>query len=81
MRIRAFPFPAEVEAFLQAHEINIVIEQNRDAQLKTLLTIETGIEKAKLGSLLVYGGYPLSCHHVVDGVRAQLGKAPAKGGN
>jgi 2-oxoglutarate ferredoxin oxidoreductase subunit alpha len=73
MRIRAFPFGEEVEAFLAAHDTIFVIEQNRDAQLRTLLTIETKVSKDKLRSLLVYGGFPLSSRHVVDGITQQLG--------
>jgi 2-oxoglutarate ferredoxin oxidoreductase subunit alpha len=43
-----------------------VIEQNRDAQLKSLLLLETAVSKEKLRSVLVYGGFPLSAQHVVD---------------
>lgn len=73
MRIRAFPFHADVEAFLADHEFCFVVEQNRDAQLRSLLTLETGIAKDKLRSILVYGGFPLSARHVLDGVLAELG--------
>jgi 2-oxoglutarate/2-oxoacid ferredoxin oxidoreductase subunit alpha len=73
MRIRAFPFNAEVETFLNEHEFCFVVEQNRDAQLRSLLTLETGVPKDKLRSVLVYGGFPLSARHVVDGVLAELG--------
>jgi 2-oxoglutarate/2-oxoacid ferredoxin oxidoreductase subunit alpha len=72
MRVRGFPFGGTVEEFLRAHETIVVIEQNRDAQLRTLLVNETGIDKERLKSVLVYGGFPLSAHHVVDGVKSQL---------
>ncbi len=72
MRIRAFPFDEKVEAFLASHSRHFVIEQNRDAQLKTLLTMETAVAKEKLKSLLVYGGFPLSSRHVVDGITRNL---------
>jgi len=49
-----------------------VVEQNRDAQLKSLLTLETAVPKDKLRSILVYGGFPLSSRHVVDGVIGHL---------
>ena len=74
MRIRGFPFGAEVEAFLNAHEVNYVIEQNRDHQLKSLIALETGVSKEKLESLLYYGGYPLSAGLVVEGYRSATGK-------
>ncbi len=68
MRIRGFPFGAGVRAFLDDHETLVVVEQNRDAQLRTLLTLETPVPKEKLRSVLAYGGYPLSAEDVVDGV-------------
>ena len=71
MRIRAFPFHPEVEPFLAAHELNFVVEQNRDGQLRKLLVAETGAERGSLRSILYYGGYPMSCHHVMDGLGAQ----------
>jgi 2-oxoglutarate/2-oxoacid ferredoxin oxidoreductase subunit alpha len=73
MRIRGFPFGAAVKAFLEAHERLVVVEENRDAQLRTLLTLETPVPKEKLESVLVYGGYPLSAEDVVDGVARIVG--------
>jgi 2-oxoglutarate ferredoxin oxidoreductase subunit alpha len=73
MRIRGFPFSHNVEEFLRAHERNFIVEQNRDGQLRTLLLAETGVEKHRLFSVLAYGGFPLSAHSVVDGIRNQLG--------
>jgi len=49
-----------------------VIEQNRDAQLRSLLILETEVPKEKLVSLTYYGGQPLSKGHVLDGVRPHL---------
>ena len=66
MRIRAFPFDAPVEAFINEHDFCYVVEQNRDAQLRSLLLLETNAEKDKLRPLLVYGGFPLSASHVLD---------------
>jgi 2-oxoglutarate/2-oxoacid ferredoxin oxidoreductase subunit alpha len=73
MRIRGFPFDDNVEAFLRSHDRIYVVEQNRDAQLRTLLTMETAVPgaKEKLRSVLVYGGFPLSSRHVIDGVAAE----------
>ncbi len=68
MRIRGFPFPDEVEAFLNEHEINFIVEQNRDAQLHSLLVLETGVAKDKLHSVLAFGGFPLSAKNVIDGI-------------
>lgn len=66
MRIKGFPFHEQVEQFLAEHDVCYVIEQNRDAQLKSLLLLETAVSKEKLRSVLVYGGFPLSAQHVVD---------------
>jgi 2-oxoglutarate ferredoxin oxidoreductase subunit alpha len=68
LRLRAFPFGQEVEDFLASHEQIFVVEQNRDAQLKSLLILETKVPKEKLRSVLVYGGFPLSSRHVVDAI-------------
>jgi 2-oxoglutarate ferredoxin oxidoreductase subunit alpha len=72
MRIRSFPFGQEVEEFLAAHSLLFVVEQNRDAQLKSLLTLETAVEKSKLRSILYYAGLPMSSSVIVDGVTAGL---------
>src|SRR4029077_17215377 len=75
LRVRGFPFGAEVESFLAAHERVFVVEQNRGAQLRTLLTRETSAPKEKLSSVLVYGGFPRSARHVIDGITTQLERA------
>jgi 2-oxoglutarate/2-oxoacid ferredoxin oxidoreductase subunit alpha len=75
LRVRGFPFGAEVEAFLAAHRVIFVIEQNRDAQLRSLLTLETAVEKSKLRSLLHYNGLPLPSSFIVEGVLAELARA------
>ena len=77
MRVRAFPFGKEVERFLAEHELLFVVEQNRDAQLKALLTLETPVEKSKLHSLLHYNGLPVSSTFIVDGVLDRVRSTPA----
>ena len=54
MRVRGFPFGDDVRAFLESHEVNFVVEQNRDAQLRSLLMLETGVplDQAGIGALL-----------------------------
>jgi 2-oxoglutarate/2-oxoacid ferredoxin oxidoreductase subunit alpha len=79
MRIRAFPFGRDVEAFLASHRTVFVVEQNRDAQLKSLLTLETPVEKAKLRSILHYSGLSISSQVIVDGVLAELGEGRQRG--
>ena len=72
MRVRGFPFGKAVEEFLTAHETNFVVEQNRDEQLKKLLTIETSCPKEKLESVTYFGGQPLSKGHVLRGLAPHL---------
>jgi 2-oxoglutarate ferredoxin oxidoreductase subunit alpha len=77
MRVRAFPFGSTVEEFLRAHDTIYVVEQNRDAQLRTLLINETDIDKERMRSVLAYSGFPLSAYQVVDGIKRQM--APQMG--
>ncbi|MBU6211639.1 MAG: 2-oxoacid:acceptor oxidoreductase subunit alpha [Gammaproteobacteria bacterium] len=72
LRVRGFPFGEDVEAFLESHDRLYVVEQNRDAQFRSLLILETRVEKAKLHSLLHYSGLPVSSAFIVDGVLADL---------
>ncbi|MFN2397224.1 MAG: 2-oxoacid:acceptor oxidoreductase subunit alpha [Gemmatimonadaceae bacterium] len=72
MRIRAFPFSAAVADFLNSHERNFVVEQNRDAQLRTLLAAEAGVARDRMIPILDYGGLPLSAQRVVSGVMEHL---------
>jgi 2-oxoglutarate ferredoxin oxidoreductase subunit alpha len=72
MRLKGFPFGQAVEDFLETHDTYFIVEQSRDAQLRSLLLLETGLLKRKVKSVLVYGGFPLSAHHVVKGISKQL---------
>ncbi|HEX2165751.1 MAG TPA: 2-oxoacid:acceptor oxidoreductase subunit alpha [Longimicrobiales bacterium] len=73
IRIRGFPFNAVVETFLLEHDVNFVIEQNRDAQLRSLLLLETAVSKDRLRSITDYGGVPLSAEVVIRGVLNGMG--------
>ncbi|MCH7903435.1 MAG: 2-oxoacid:acceptor oxidoreductase subunit alpha [Armatimonadetes bacterium] len=72
MRVRGFPFGDDVREFLDAHEKNFVVEQNRDGQLRSLLLLETGVEQAKLDSVRYYAGFPMSAHHVLEGINGKI---------
>ena len=80
LRVTGFPFCTAVEEFLLSHDVNIVVEQNRDAQLMRLLLLETAVPKSKLSSVLDYRGAPLSAEVVVGGVRDRLGLVPVEAG-
>ncbi len=72
MRIRGFPFDDAVENFLLHHDLCFIVEQNRDAQLRSMLLLETRVPKEDLRSVLVYGGFPMSAKNVVDEVIRQM---------
>ena len=75
MRVRGFPFGPEVTRFLEGHDVNFIVEQNRDGQLRSLIMLETGVPIAKLESVRYYGGFPMSASHVIAGVKAKLERA------
>jgi 2-oxoglutarate ferredoxin oxidoreductase subunit alpha len=80
MRVRGFPFAADVKEFIDRHDKNFVIEQNRDAQLRSLLAIELGIPRDAMIAVLDYGGMPLTAKVVVDAVASHVpshAKVPA----
>jgi 2-oxoglutarate ferredoxin oxidoreductase subunit alpha len=64
MRIRAFPFGAEVREFIDQHDVLFVVEQNRDAQMRTLLVNELEIDPARLISVRYFGGLSISADHI-----------------
>jgi len=75
MRVRSFPFGDDVAKFIESHDLTFVVEQNRDAQLRSLLQLETGLSIDKMESVRYYGGFPMSAQHVISGVKARLDKA------
>tara|TARA_B100000029_G_scaffold516710_1_gene633062 strand:- start:959 stop:2761 length:1803 start_codon:yes stop_codon:yes gene_type:complete len=76
-RAKAFPFSDEVKEFIDKHEVVYVVEQNRDAQLKTLLMLDIDTNPAKLVSLLHYNGMPLNAGFVVEKVLEEIAKGRA----
>ncbi len=65
-RVKAFPFGEEVRDFIENHERVYVVEQNRDAQLRSLLMLDLEIDPAKLVAVLHYNGMPINARFVVD---------------
>jgi 2-oxoglutarate ferredoxin oxidoreductase subunit alpha len=72
MRLRGFPFGDEVEKFMTAHQTNFIVEQNRDAQLRALLTLETGVQKGNMRSILHYNGMPITASYIMAGIMAAV---------
>ncbi len=66
LRVRAFPFGDEVNEFIQSHERVFVVEQNRDAQMRSLLVNELGISPAKLLPVLHFDGTPITASFIVS---------------
>ncbi len=73
-RIRAFPFTSELEDFIREHETVFVVEQNRDAQLRGMLLMETDADRDRLVSILHYNGLPIASSHVEEAVLTYLDK-------
>ena len=76
-RVRAFPFSDKVRQFIDKHDVVYVVEQNRDAQLRSLLMLDIDADPAKLVSLLHYNGMPLNPGFVVDKVLEEIAKGRA----
>ncbi|WP_259015935.1 2-oxoacid:acceptor oxidoreductase subunit alpha [Emticicia fluvialis] len=72
MRIKAFPFSEEVERFIEDHETVYIIEQNRDAQLRSLLINELEINPKKLVRVLNYDGMPITAAKIVNEINQTL---------
>jgi 2-oxoglutarate ferredoxin oxidoreductase subunit alpha len=72
LRVRAFPFPDSVREFVLSHERVFVIEQNRDAQLRSLLVNEFDLDPARLVPVLHYDGTPITARFIVREIGAYL---------
>jgi 2-oxoglutarate ferredoxin oxidoreductase subunit alpha len=72
MRLKAFPFNEDVKAFCDAHDQIFVLEQNRDAQMRSLLITEANIPANKLIPALSYDGMPTTAAFVRKTVLAHL---------
>ncbi len=66
LRVRGFPFQDEIADFVASHPWVFVIEQNRDAQLKTLLVNEAKVNPSRLLSVLHYDGTPITARYIVE---------------
>jgi 2-oxoglutarate ferredoxin oxidoreductase subunit alpha len=74
LRIRAYPFTREIHEFVAAHDRIYVIEQNRDAQMLSLLKLDLPPEDAiKLRSVRHYNGLPIDARSVTDELVMQEG--------
>ena len=72
IRLKSFPFNKEVEDFINSHDTVFIIEQNRDAQMKSLLMIELQADPKKLISVLNYDGMPITADNILNQVKENL---------
>jgi len=72
MRVRGFPFHQDVVDFVAAHEQVFVVEQNRDAQLRTLMINECNIDPAKLIRVLHFDGTPITARFILRAIGDKL---------
>jgi len=76
-RVRAFPFADSVKEFIGQHEVVYIVEQNRDAQLRTLLMLDCEADPAILQPLLHYNGMPLNAGFVVKRILEERSRGQA----
>ncbi len=76
-RVKAFPFNEDVENFIDMHERIYVVEQNRDAQLRSLLILDADADPDKLLPMLHYDGMPINAQFVVEQIEEEVAKGRA----
>jgi 2-oxoglutarate ferredoxin oxidoreductase subunit alpha len=81
MRLRAFPFPQSVVQFLAEHAQVFVVEQNRDAQMRSLLINELDIDPARLVRVLHFDGTPITARFVTEAIAGHVRKQAPGAGN
>ncbi|MGJ7610115.1 MULTISPECIES: 2-oxoacid:acceptor oxidoreductase subunit alpha [unclassified Variovorax] len=72
LRLRAFPFPDSVKQFLAQHRQVFVVEQNRDAQMRSLLVNELDMDPARLVRVLHFDGTPITARFIVQAIAAHV---------
>jgi len=77
LRVKAFPFNGDVQKFIDDHDKVYVVEQNRDAQLKSLLVLELDVNNDQLTEILHYNGLPMNAAFVTDAINQDLAKGEA----
>ncbi len=72
LRLRAFPFPEVVTDFINAYDQIFLVEQNRDAQMRSLLVNECGIDPARFVSVLHFDGTPITARYIIAAIAERL---------
>ena len=76
-RVKAFPFNDDVKKFIDKHERVYVVEQNRDAQLRSLLILDAEVDAEKLVAVLHYDGMPINAAFVINKIEEEVAKGRA----
>jgi 2-oxoglutarate ferredoxin oxidoreductase subunit alpha len=76
-RVKAFPFNDDVRDFIDNHETVYVVEQNRDAQLRSMLMLDLDANPDKLVSILHYDGMPISASFVAERIEEEVARGRA----
>jgi 2-oxoglutarate/2-oxoacid ferredoxin oxidoreductase subunit alpha len=72
LRVRAFPFHSSVTSFIAEHDFVFVVEQNRDAQLRSLIVNECSIDPVRLVPILHYDGTPITARFIARSIAGHL---------
>jgi 2-oxoglutarate ferredoxin oxidoreductase subunit alpha len=72
LRVRAFPFHSSVTSFVADHDFVFVVEQNRDAQMRSLIVNECGIDPIRLVPILHYDGTPITARFIAHAIGGHL---------
>jgi 2-oxoglutarate/2-oxoacid ferredoxin oxidoreductase subunit alpha len=72
LRVRAFPFHSSVSSFIADHDFVFVVEQNRDAQLRSLIVNECSIDPVRLVPILHYDGTPITARFIARSIGEHL---------
>jgi 2-oxoglutarate ferredoxin oxidoreductase subunit alpha len=78
LRVRAFPFHSSVASFVADHDFTFVVEQNRDAQLRSLIANECGIDPVRLVPINHYDGTPITARFIARAIGDHLDKLKVK---
>ncbi len=72
LRVRAFPFHSSVTSFIGEHDFVFVVEQNRDAQLRSLIVNECSIDPVRLIPILHYDGTPITARFIARAIAGHI---------
>jgi 2-oxoglutarate/2-oxoacid ferredoxin oxidoreductase subunit alpha len=72
LRIRAFPFHHDVPEFIAEHDFVFLVEQNRDAQLRSLIVNECGVDPVRIMPILHYDGTPITARFIAQAIGENL---------